>query len=88
MTAAPSAEKRSKRMKSRPSIYTCGCLDKVNKALAERNTVVETCFTMNFTTGKQGEALLLHTGKVDPRKRDKPLKVEVNFCPWCGVRYE
>lgn len=82
-----SEKKSPRRVKSRPSIYACGCLDKVNKALAARNTAVETCFTMNFTTGRQGEALLLHTAKCDPSKREKPLKVEVNYCPWCGVRY-
>jgi len=87
MSAPVSAEKRTKRMKSRPSIYACGCLDKVNKALAARNTVVETCFTMNFATGEQGEAILLQTAKVDPKKREKPLKVETNYCPWCGVKY-
>jgi len=74
-------------MKPKPDIHACGCLDQVNKALAARNTYVETCFTMSFSTAEQGEALLLQTAKVDPRKRGKPLKVEVHYCPWCGVKY-
>ena len=25
--------------------------------------------------------------RVDPKQREKPLKVETNYCPWCGVKY-
>lgn len=82
------APKRTRRMKAqRPSIYACGCLDKINEALKSRNTVVETCLTFNFTTGVQGEGLLLQTRKRDPKKPGKPLKVGPNYCPWCGVKY-
>lgn len=82
------ARKRTRVMKAlRPSIYACGCLDAVNQQLATRNTRVETCFTMNFTTGTQGEALLLHTAKCNPKKPGKALKVSPNYCPWCGVKY-
>jgi len=83
----PTQTSRSRKAKARPSIYACGCLDKVNKALAEKNTQVDTCFTMNFTTGEQGEALMLSSSKVDPKKRGKALRVETNYCPWCGAKY-
>lgn len=76
----------SRKMKSRPSIYACGCLDKVQKALELRNTGISTCLTMNFGTGEQGEALMLEVKKINPRG-PKACKVETNFCPWCGVSY-
>jgi len=77
----------SKKMKTRPSIYACGCLAKVQKALETRNTAVATCLTMNFTTGEQGEALMLEVEKIS-QKGPKPVKVEANFCPWCGKCYQ
>lgn len=73
--------------RTRPSIYACGCLDKANKALVPHNTVVVTCYTMDFVTGKQGESLLLHTSKLDSKNRKKALTLYINYCPWCGVKY-
>lgn len=76
----------SKKLKARPSIYACGCLDKVNEALKARNTAVVPAFTMNFHTNEQGEAVMLEVEKINPRG-PKVCKVETNFCPWCGVSY-
>jgi hypothetical protein len=78
----------SKVMKASQAIYACGCLDKLNEQLAAHNTVVETGFWMNFTTGRQGEGLMIATCKKDPKKRGRALKVDAKFCPWCGIKYD
>jgi hypothetical protein len=67
----------------------CECIKKANKELAARNTVLETVSVIDkeFFAKKvlrTKEKLFVPTKKLDPKKREKPLKVFMNFCPFCG----
>jgi len=80
--------KKSARAKRRRSVMDCGCVKKIDKGLASHNTAIEVGFTMNFTTGTQGDCLLIQTRKVDPKKRGRPRPLFACYCPFCGTKYD
>jgi len=63
----------------------CDCLDRLNDALAEKNT--EIIYAIDIRDG----ALLgvyLQTEKIDPKKQGRRSKLIASFCPFCGRKYE
>lgn len=80
---------KSKRMskKKEPSVRDCGCIDKIDKLLAAKNTGVDVGLTLNFETGIQGDCLLIGTYKHDSKKKGKALNLFAQYCPFCGRKY-
>lgn len=63
----------------------CDCVRKVNKLLAEHNTVVEDC-TVFSKAGKVESRLCVPTVRIDTKKRKGPMRVFASFCPMCGEK--
>lgn len=80
---------KSKRMskKKEPSVRDCGCIDKIDKLLAAKNTGVDVGLTLNFETGAQGDCLQIGTYKLDSKKKGRASHMLAAFCPFCGRRY-
>jgi hypothetical protein len=64
----------------------CGCIDRINAKLKERNTELSTCFDLENTTA--GHRLLVGTNKIDRSKRGRPVLAVATFCPFCGEKME
>ena len=62
----------------------CDCIKKANKALAERDTAIDTVTALT-PAGKFRERLCVPTRSTKTGKRKTPaLKVFAAFCPLCG----
>lgn len=61
----------------------CNCIQKTNKLLAERNTMLDTKMSINFETGKTRSVFMVPTKKINSRGAKATL-VRANFCPLCG----
>lgn len=60
----------------------CDCINMVNDKLKESNTRLG--LSLSFTGGPN--RVLLHTEKIDTKKRDRPMALCAVFCPFCGER--
>ena len=63
----------------------CNCIEQVNKALAERNTVLCEGTLINFKTGARRQTLMIETEKIT-KSRQSTVSVYPSFCPFCGVK--
>jgi len=62
----------------------CDCIERINKKLAERNTELSTCFSLD-SPGMKHE-LLVATNKVDKTKKGRVILATATFCPFCGEK--
>lgn len=58
----------------------CGCIEDVNKLLAEHNTTL-----VLPILGKRRP--FIETDKIESKKRGKPPLMQASFCPFCGEKY-
>lgn len=55
------------------------CIEKANRALAEKNTRIELVFS-----AVERQRPIIRTVKIDPKKRVGPIMLLATFCPFCG----
>ncbi len=66
----------------------CGCRERVNGALAERNAELYgsgQAWSFEKHTVVPQTAIYLAVQKLDPRKRARLPLLAATFCPFCGV---
>lgn len=64
---------------------TCGCVDTVNAAMAERNTRVMIPITFGEVTPRP----MIVTDQIETgRGKKKSVGLFASYCPFCGVKYE
>lgn len=63
----------------------CNCITEANKALAEKNTVLDTKMTVDLKTGKFSSVITVPTRKLNSRGK-RAVIVPINFCPLCGKK--
>ena len=59
----------------------CGCISDVDNKLREYNSALVTTLFAN------PERVVIQTGKVNEKRRGKPMAVVATYCPFCGERY-
>lgn len=67
----------------------CNCIDRVDAALAPRNTRIGVMFGVMPVSKSRATTILapqVVTVKADPKKRGAVRAVAAIFCPFCGVR--
>lgn len=64
----------------------CGCIPKINKQLAERNTRLAQSFCLTEDLSGADCVLMIAVEKVNPRGK-RPTHVLATFCPFCGKRF-
>jgi hypothetical protein len=64
----------------------CDCISTVNAKLAERNTRL----TEAIVFGRRSElpTIMLQTEVIEKKRGAKPASMFLNFCPFCGTKYE
>jgi len=64
----------------------CDCMDQVNKQLAVRNTRL----TPSVSWNKAGMTVTIRiaTEKIDSHKREGPVAIMGQYCPFCGEKQE
>lgn len=62
----------------------CKCVERVNKHLAEHNTVLDQTSLINMKTGTVRESMMVATRKLDKKKRGGAKIMLPSYCPFCG----
>jgi hypothetical protein len=61
----------------------CDCINKINEKLKERNTELIVALSLS----NKSDTVVISTGKVDSKKRGKPINMLPAYCPFCGRKY-
>jgi hypothetical protein len=61
----------------------CGCIDRLDKLLAERNTSL----VVTIPTADLVPQVVLRTEIVEKRRGARPVCMVATFCPFCGKEY-
>lgn len=67
----------------------CDCAETVDAKLAERNTRLERALMFGSSGTKHGPNLMLRTEQIETgRGKAKAVAMFINYCPFCGVKYD
>lgn len=66
----------------------CECIDAINEALAEHNTVLDVPLRIDLKTGAaRRDRVEIATARLQPKKNVPRHCMIAQFCPFCGVEY-
>ncbi len=69
-------------------MMACTCADELDEKLKPHNTVLERAWVMNDDQ-PDNPRLMIRTSQIETgRGKPKAKAMFINFCPFCGVKYE
>ena len=66
----------------------CNWIQDINAQLREKNTRRVVPITISRNKDIKALQCLIVTEKIDPNKRQKPIKLMASYCPFCGCLLE